>query len=126
MKKLEVTMRGAEPLKFVPVDVRVAERSPGLEAWLIYWWEENIKKIQTSDWFEAQGDKFLWEPVPSEVETVIELLLEDFLQHIYRYHLIVVPRLMTFFGGNRLVRKRICCLLCLWVFPIGIWGSMNL
>ena len=92
-------------LKIVPVDVGAVEILPGLEAWLRSWWGANLKNIQTSGWFEVQGDNFLWAPAPATTETVIELLLESHLQHIYRSHLIVVPRLMSFLWRKQIGKE---------------------
>ena len=46
-------MRGLKPLELILTDVGAVGISPGLESWLISWWEANLKKIQPSDWFEV-------------------------------------------------------------------------
>ena len=63
----------------------------GLEAWMRSCWGMNLKEIQSKYWFEVQGDNVLWFLAPAAAETVIELLLEDLIQHPYRSDLIVVP-----------------------------------
>ena len=90
--------RRVKPLKHIPVNVEAVERLSGLEAWMKSWWVLNLKKFQPGDCFELQGDNFLWAIAPSSAETVIELFLENCMQHHYRSHLIVVPRIMTLCG----------------------------
>ena len=38
----------------------------------------------------------MWAPAPSPAETVIEILLETNVQHLYRSHLILIHRLLEF------------------------------
>ena len=89
-------MRGVNPLKYFPLDEGVVEIPPKLEEWLRYWWGYSIKKMRPNDWFGVEGDNLFCTPAPATAETVIELLLENRLQHLYLYHTIVVPRLMIF------------------------------
>ena len=84
-------MRGVNPLKHVLLDEGVVEIPPELEEWLRYWWGYSIKKMRPNDWFEVEGDNLFCTPAPATAETVIELLLENRLQHLYLYHTIVVP-----------------------------------
>ena len=77
----------------------------GLKPRLRSWSGENLMKMQPSDWFELQGDNFLWEPTLAAVEKVMELFLEVHMYHPYCSHLNVVPRLMEFLWRKQIGKE---------------------
>ena len=69
----------------------------------------------TSDWFNAEGEMFLWSPVTAAAETVIELLLENRLQNPHQSHVIVVPCIMKFLWRKKMGKEANL----LFTIPVG-------
>ena len=87
-------MRGVNPLKFFE-----------LEEWLRSWGGDSLKKMRPSYWFEVEGNNLLWAPALASAETVMELLLENCIQHPYQSHMILLPCLMTFFCRKQMGKE---------------------
>ena len=75
----------------VPLYKGAGEISTGVEPWLRLWCREILTNMTPSDWLEQKSDNLLWEPLPSAVETEIELLIESRIQRPYKSHRMVVP-----------------------------------
>jgi hypothetical protein len=83
----------------VHLHLSARERSPGLEEWILVWWNtgRNLEVLEPRDWFTTahnQGD-FGWFPAPAATDTAIGQFCEALHKRPHCYHVLAIPFLMT-------------------------------
>jgi hypothetical protein len=83
----------------VRLHLSARERSPGLEKWILGWWNTgiNLKVLEPRDWFATAhnpGD-FGWFPAPATADAAIDQFCEALHKIPHCYHVFAIPFLMT-------------------------------
>jgi hypothetical protein len=83
----------------VPVHLIARERSPGMEEWILGWWNtgRNIEVLEPRYWFtttQNPGDVG-WFPAPAAADAAIDQFCEALHKRPHWYHVFVIPFLMT-------------------------------
>ena len=118
--KLGLIIRGLNQLQFVSLYQGVVERSTTVGLWLRLRWVNSFSRMSPSGWFELKGDNLLWATPPPAADTALELVLEARLQHPYKSHYMVVPRLMKFLWRKDMEKE--ADLLFTVPFWVPFWG----
>ena len=58
--------------------------------------------MSSNYWIKKKGNKLLSAPPPNVADTALELLLESQLQQNYKYHMMVVTRLVQFLWRDQI------------------------
>jgi hypothetical protein len=75
------------------------ERSPGLEEWILGWWNtgRNLEVLKPRYWFTAAHDPgdFGWFPAPAAADAIIDQFCEALHKRPHCFHVFAKPFLMT-------------------------------
>jgi len=93
-------MTGRSILDYVPLAFSAVERSPEVVEWIKSWVPEDLEArfLKPDEWMSPfeKGKCYVWSPPPAAADFAVELLAEGIHKRPHSYHIVVVPRLMTY------------------------------
>lgn len=93
-------MAGIAMLDFVPLHLTAVAREPRMTDWIRSWVPDNmeIKALTPEEWYSPfqEGIMHVWTPPPAAADLAVELLAEGIHKRPTCWHVVVVPRLMTY------------------------------
>ena len=107
--KSEGIARGISVLKFIPIHLTAAERSPRVLDWIKGWWDESLGPLHhmsNEDWFDRimEPGNFLWMVPLGAGEAAVEQLCAHTHGRPESQHLFVIPRLCTCHWRKQLLK----------------------
>ena len=75
-----------------------------------------MTSLSAKNWCQHKEDILLWAPTPAAADTLLELLLESWIQQTYTTNLMVVPSLMIFLRIKQMGKE----VDLLFTVPVGI------
>ena len=126
--KSEGIARGILVLKFIPIHLSAAERSPKVLDWIKGWWDESLGPLHHmshEDWFDRimEPGNFLWMVPPGAGEAAVEQLCAHIHGRPESQHLFIIPRLCTCHWRKQLLKA---CDVVLTIQPTFEFWSSNM
>ena len=126
--KSEGIATGMSVLKFIPIHLSAAERSPGVLDWIKDVWDVSLGTLHhmtNEDWFDKimEPGNFLWMVAPGAGEAAVEQLCAHIHGRPESQHLFVIPRLCTCHWRKQLLKA---CDVVLTIQPKFEFWSTNM